>query len=225
MLPAVCLTVISLVLLLVAEQRGSALGKWLTKPAASLGFIWAALASGALSSTWGRVVLAGLVLSMLGDILLIPKDKRAFLAGLISFLLGHVAYVVAFGLRGIAGPPVGMALVPLVLVGAVVLRWLWPHLPGRMRIPVLAYVLIISAMVAMAVGTVAHTFDPRIMTGAVLFFLSDLFVARNRFVLPGFVNRLFGLPLYFAGQLLIAASVDGEIFASLLIPLFSFGGI
>jgi hypothetical protein len=37
--------------------------------------------------------------------------------------------------------------------------------------------------------------------------LSDLSVARDRFVAPGFVNRAWGLPTYFAAQLLLAASV------------------
>jgi uncharacterized membrane protein YhhN len=46
-----------------------------------------------------------------------------------------------------------------------------------------------------------------ILIGALAFFLSDLSVARNRFVAPGFVNRLWGLPLYYAAQLLLASSI------------------
>ena len=60
--------------------------------------------------------------------------------------------------------------------------------------------------------------DPRVMTlklvqlgltGAAMFCVSDLSVARDRFVSPGFVNGAWGLPLYFGGQLLLAASVAG----------------
>jgi uncharacterized membrane protein YhhN len=40
-----------------------------------------------------------------------------------------------------------------------------------------------------------------------LFVLSDLAVARNRFVERVFINRAVGLPLYFTAQLLLAASV------------------
>ena len=43
--------------------------------------------------------------------------------------------------------------------------------------------------------------------GAALFYLSDLAVARQRFVAPGFENKLIGLPLYYAGQLLLASAV------------------
>jgi hypothetical protein len=39
------------------------------------------------------------------------------------------------------------------------------------------------------------------------FYLSDLFVARQRFVAPAFANRLYGLPLYYLGQFLLAFSV------------------
>jgi uncharacterized membrane protein YhhN len=43
--------------------------------------------------------------------------------------------------------------------------------------------------------------------GALLFYLSDLAVARHRFVHPAFVNRAIGLPLYYVGQLLIALTI------------------
>ena len=44
------------------------------------------------------------------------------------------------------------------------------------------------------------------LVGAVMFYGSDLAVARDRFVAPGFSNRAWGLPLYYAAQLVIAAS-------------------
>ena len=50
------LTVGSLVLLLVAEWRQSSLGKWASKPLASLGFVWLGLEQGALHSAWGRAL-------------------------------------------------------------------------------------------------------------------------------------------------------------------------
>jgi len=52
-----------------------------------------------------------------------------------------------------------------------------------------------------AIGAIA------LLAGAALFFVSDLAVARDRFVAPGFANRLWGLPAYYAGQLLIAWSI------------------
>ena len=46
-----------------------------------------------------------------------------------------------------------------------------------------------------------------VFTGALLFYLSDLFVARNRFMEKSFINRLMGLPLYYTAQFLLAFSI------------------
>ena len=48
---------------------------------------------------------------------------------------------------------------------------------------------------------------PLILGGALAFYLSDLSVARDRFIREAFVNRLWGLPLYYGAQLLLAATV------------------
>jgi len=46
-----------------------------------------------------------------------------------------------------------------------------------------------------------------IALGAAMFALSDVSVARDRFVAKAFVNRAWGLPLYFAAQLILASTV------------------
>jgi hypothetical protein len=46
-----------------------------------------------------------------------------------------------------------------------------------------------------------------VIFGAVSFYISDLFVARDRFLKTEFVNRLIGLPLYYGGQFLFAFSI------------------
>jgi uncharacterized membrane protein YhhN len=76
-----------------------------------------------------------------------------------------------------------------------------------MRIPVWLYLAAISVMMVMAAGTHASDHNMFILLGAILFVLSDLAVARNRFVDPAFINRAIGLPIYFTAQLLLAASV------------------
>ena len=76
-----------------------------------------------------------------------------------------------------------------------------------MKVPVLAYVVVITMMVICAAGTVNAPGGAVRVLGAVAFYLSDLGVARERFVTPGLANRLFGLPLYYGGQVLLALSI------------------
>lgn len=208
MLPFVTLTGIAVSALLVAESRGSRAGVWIAKPLASLGFIGAGLAAGALDSEYGRWVLAALVLSLGGDVLLIPRDApRIFRAGVLSFLLGHVAFTVAFAVHGldlpVLLPAAAWSLIPIYIVA----RWLGPHVTADLRGAVYAYIIVISVMAVCAVGAAAASGDRWIPLGAAMFYVSDLSVARDRFVAPTFANRAWGLPLYFGAQLVLASTV------------------
>jgi uncharacterized membrane protein YhhN len=156
------------------------------------------------SSVYARWIVAGLVLGAIGDGCLL-RDGGWFLAGLVVFLLGHLAYVA--GIATVAPPPSRWldSIAPFVPVGigALTLVRLWPRL-GGLRVPVAAYVAVIVAMV---VGALA-TGRPVLIAGALLFFASDLSVAQDRFVHRALVNKLWGLPAYYAGQLLIAWSIS-----------------
>lgn len=213
------LTIVSVCALggvLVATALGSDRARYAFKPMASLAFIGVAVVGGALSSSaspYATWIVIGLVLGAIGDVALMLPGRRPFMVGLVSFLLGHVAYVIGFH----CVVPVSTWFVPLSLLPAVsivpILVWLWPHL-GSMKIPVLAYVMVISTMVVGALAVLTadepgglNTLEVRLLaSGAVLFFLSDLAVARQRFVRQSLVNRLWGLPAYYAGQLLLAWS-------------------
>lgn len=186
-------------LLLWSEVRDRPLARGLAKATCSACFVAVAL-SGGVHGRYAALVVTGLVLSVAGDVLLLSRAQKAFLAGLVSFLLAHVAYAAAFA--PISSRP--MLLLPLVGAAlAGILSWLWPHL-GEMRLPVLAYCAVIGAMVWLAIGVP----DPLVRWGAGLFFVSDLFVARGRFVRPGKLNQLVGWPLYYAGQFLLALSLS-----------------
>lgn len=190
-----------------AEIASSPALRWL-KMLASTGFIAVALSVGALSSSYGRIVLVALALSWIGDLLLTFSSRQAFLGGLVAFLLGHVAYSIAFGTIGV-NPVVGaISAVVIAIIAVFVWRWLAPHV-GEMAAPVVAYVVVISVMVVLAFGAFGNGAPWLIPVGATLFFVSDLFVARNQFVAPGIVNRVWGLPLYFLAQVLLALSATG----------------
>lgn len=207
MIPWILLTLIATLVLVVAEANDRTLWKTISKPVASIGFVLAAHAAGALSTPYGRVMIVALAFCLVGDLLLLPESKRAFVAGLGSFLVGHLAFAFAFRERGIDGRWALTALLAIVPLAILVLRWLHPHTHGAMRIAVAAYILAIVAMFSTAAGTTGAHGDWRIFAGALLFLVSDLAVARNRFVRRAAINRIAGLPLYYAAQLLLASSV------------------
>lgn len=201
-------TLVCVVALLVAERRGARRGVWIAKPLASAGFVAAALHLGATETAYGRMLLAGLVLSLAGDVLLVPRGApRVFLAGVVAFGAAHVAYAAAFLLRGIAPGPVLLAGAVMTLFGLAILRWLWPHLTREWRAPVLGYVAVICTMVTLAAGAAGAPRGTAGAVGAALFAVSDVAVARDRFVSPGFANAAWGLPLYYTAQLVLAGTV------------------
>ena len=193
--------------LLVAERRRSQRGKWIAKPLASLAFVGTALASNALASAYGMLVLLALALCLLGDVLLIPTERVAmFRAGVFAFLAGHLAFASAFLTQetNVVWFAAGAAALAAVLAG--VWRWLRPALPVAMRAAVLAYLIVIGTMSALALGCTGGGGPPTVAVGALAFTASDVSVARDRFLREDFVNRAWGLPLYYCAQLLLALS-------------------
>jgi uncharacterized membrane protein YhhN len=178
----------------------------------SLLFIAAALTQPRPLAAYFQFLMAGLVCCLAGDVLLALPGQKAFRIGLVAFLLGHLAYVLAFvRFSSPRGAVFWGATVGVLAVSAFVFRWLEPFL-GSMRGAVLAYVAAISTMLIAALALAGNTGlaasgRALALLGAWCFYLSDLFVARHRFVAPAFANRLFGLPLYYLGQFLLAFSV------------------
>ena len=175
------------------------------KALASIGFVALALTRGAIADGYGRLVLVGLIAGLAGDLLLELRAAPGFLLGLGAFLIGHLAYTAAFALDHPDWALTALAAGALAVFGVGVAKWLKPHLNSSLRVPVLIYIVVILAMTAVGIGLVDHRLLASV--GAVCFLASDLAVARDRFVQPGFVNSAWGLPLYYLGQILLAWSI------------------
>ncbi len=176
------------------------------KMLASCGFLAMAVAGGALQYSFGWAVLTGLFFSWWGDLFLLSYKDKIFLAGLVVFFLAHVAYVAAFAVHGVNWPTVAVGAMIMVVPFALVAWWLRGRL-GEMRVPVYAYMVVISMMVAFSLGAWEAGGTFWMPVAAVLFYVSDLFVAREKFAVPGVVNRYIGLPLYYGGQVVFAYTV------------------
>jgi len=154
----------------------------------------------------------GLVLSLGGDIALMFEDRRdAFALGLGLFLLAHVAYTFVFTLLGRVSAWDSLSIAVLLATAIAFYALIRPNL-GKMRVPVIAYMIVISLMVSRAASTFASPkFDSEqawmIIVGAVLFYLSDVILAANRFWKPWRYRRV-GLISYYIGQFLIALAAS-----------------
>ena len=206
-LAGIILTITSLIILLTGEALAKTKVVRISKPLASLGFLIAAIGFGALDSLYGYLILIALIFSFAGDVLLLPKSSRYFYFGIISFGTAHIIFAIAFILPGINIVAAITAAVILAGLLGYTGFWIYPHLSENMRTIVIIYLIVIGAMTAIAGGSSFNGGPVTIFIGAVLFAISDLAVARNRFVSPGFSNKIWGLPLYYSAQLILASTV------------------
>jgi len=154
-------------------------------------------------------VLVGLILSLGGDVALMFPSAQAFQGGLVLFLLAHGAYALTFTLFGgfhRADLAVGGVL---AILAVAVYAYLASGL-GNMKGPCVLYILVISFMVSRAVSAFySPTYSSiqawLIAVGAILFWISDLILAVNRFRRPFRLHPVL-LVFYYGGQLLIALS-------------------
>lgn len=179
------------------------------KTVASLGFLWTALAAGALGADWSRWALAALLLSASGDVALTVRTARGFLLGLLLFAFAHGTYTLAFARRGLAVGTLALIATMLALVAWSAWRVFGGRIPRRMRVPVALYLVVLASMLAAGGATAILHRSWRLGLGTLLVAGSDVAVARERFVAPGFANKLIGLPTYYLGQTLIASSLAG----------------
>jgi uncharacterized membrane protein YhhN len=163
----------------------------------------------------GPVLLViALGLCAVGDGLLAQDGEQYFLGGLVAFLFGHLVYIWLFvavgfgvgdGFGQILADPwrTGLIFVALVCAGAMAVRLL-PVVGEEMRMPILAYMAAILAML-----TAAATLPlPLVVAGAALFFVSDAILAAERYLLeeeslPQIIAGPAVWVLYYLGQMAI----------------------
>jgi uncharacterized membrane protein YhhN len=156
-------------------------------------------------------IIGALVLSTLGDILLIFDGRPFFILGLLSFLLAHVLYVLVFRSRvGTIKLDFYTVLCSLLILSYYFffMKFLWSHL-GAMRIPVLAYALVISVMLWMALQLLRGTssFRWHIVLGALFFVVSDSLLSIQLFYSSFELAHFYVMLTYLLAQFLLVYGI------------------
>jgi uncharacterized membrane protein YhhN len=177
------------------------------KPATLVALILAAVVLGATGSGAGAWLLVGLVFGLVGDVFLLGETDTRFRLGLAAFLVGHVAFVVAFTRLGLDPPSWQWASWLVLFVCLIATRRVVPatFLRGgqALAFPVALYTVVIGAMVIVAFDT-GH---PLIAIGATVFAASDSVLAVDRFVSPRPWAPVAVMVTYHVGQALIVAGL------------------
>lgn len=162
-------------------------------------------------------VISGLILGLAGDQLLAlrfiyPRKHNTFFAiGGSSFAAGHILYIIALFQNDC---PVWMAAIPVGAAGvaaSLIFARMMKLRAGVMRIPLIGYILILSAALAVSWGNAAGQLLPNRLifaAGSLLFLISDniLFAFCFGDRRTGAMNRVIH-GTYYAAQLSIALSM------------------
>ena len=159
--------------------------------------------------------LAAIVASLAGDVfLMLPETamdpEPAFVAGLGSFLVAHLLYVVGMIILGVSGGALAVgAAVALVVIATVGRRVVIgaKATDRRLFAPVMAYVAVIAVMIATSFGTGIVVG----IVGALLFGLSDSVIGWTRFLRDFPHSRVLVMVTYHLGQvgLVLALATAG----------------
>ncbi len=211
------LTAVLVAASVIAIVTASAAPQWrpvhyVAKPLATVAILLLAfVAASPLSARYRQAILGGLTCSLVGDILLmLPGDH--FVPGLIAFLIAHLCYIAGFLSRSrLASRPI--AFIGYGMVSSALMLSLLPSLPAALRIPVVVYVAVITAMAAQAtVWLLEGGGEPArwAAIGGAWFVVSDATLAIDRFRVDVPYRSVIVLGTYFVAQWCLARSVSRD---------------
>jgi len=197
--------------LLYYEKKKYRLPLLIVKSILSLLFVITAMLQPHPVPAYFHYLFIGLIFCLIGDVYLALPQEKAFRAGLVAFLVGHIFYIFSFSSLIPISFWISSGLFIIFGISALIFLWLRPHLKS-MLIPVLLYILVITVMASGAWAVSWKSSFPisgraLILAGSLCFYVSDVFVARDKFIKEEYTNRFLGLPLYYAGQFMLAFSI------------------
>ncbi len=156
-------------------------------------------------------IVCALAFGWWGDIfLMLPGEKsRNFLAGLVAFLINHLLYIVAFALSwthlGALPAWFYLLVIPYFVFALLIYRALRQGL-GKMKGPVIIYlgvILLMGIAALLRYGSCDPTSFWLVLSGSVVFMISDSILAWSKFrkLIAG--NRVMVMASYLLAQFLI----------------------
>ncbi|RYG44295.1 lysoplasmalogenase, partial [archaeon] len=169
----------------------------------------AARAATAGVRSYALLVGVGLLAGSAGDVFLDLRAGNAdlFIPGLVSFLIGHVLYIV--GYAKCAWQRSAVKAVFFGLFATAMVAYLRPTLPSDLVLPVITYATVIAAMgYSASVRTTLSVNSTQLaLLGALSFLISDSVLAVDNFSQPLPYGKLIVMITYYAAQVLTAAAV------------------
>jgi len=147
------------------------------------------------------MLIMALVLSGCGDLLLAIDQ---FIFGVAVFLLAQLSYAFIFKAYW-QGISIRWAMSAGLLIYMLFMAWLLLPNLGDLQLPVMAYLLTIAAMGLLAL----HSSLPMrwAVLGALVFIISDSFIAINKFVSPLPFASYWIMSTYYAAQFMLVTSL------------------
>jgi len=209
LISAVAAVIVSGALAIAGIERGV---PWLTRIFKPLATVLLLVIVGWPRSSFAKLVIAGILLSLVGDVALLSDSEGAFMVGLVGFLAAHIVYIIA-NLGVAVWSPLPIVVGVIVLASTMILlRYVRP--PATvLRIATIVYGTAISAMVITAWATVGGQLGwaPFAAGGAVLFYISDSSLALDRFYKKIPHVAYLALGVYWLGQIGIAIAARGPV--------------
>jgi uncharacterized membrane protein YhhN len=200
-----------------AVAKGWTKIEYFAKPATMVMLFFTLTLAGGFRATALICFGLGIIFSLAGDIFLMLSN-RWFIAGLAAFLLAHLSYII--GLNTPFGDVSALwAIVIGIILALAAARVLQPILAGlrekgqgKLVVPVAVYGMVITIMLLSAILTILRTdwktsASGLVSLGAILFYFSDIILARNKFVRPIRNGRVMNMVAYHLGQIVLITGV------------------
>lgn len=172
-----------------------------------------------VATSFGKLILIGLILGMLGDILLNLRNnvsegssKKVFALGILAFLSGHFLYIAALIGRNTSIVLISLAIAAVLSVLCIPPLMKQIEAPSKgLKIFGYVYLVIVIAMFSCAlVSLLKGGISPVNLVftiGALLFVVSDFIMIYYSFGKKVPVLRVTNLLAYYVGQLLIGLCI------------------